>query len=108
MKLLYPRGSKGYFIKCFEVSIQISCLFFTFLFHHMQSLDIDLDKDLDSIAQTEPYIVVTGKPGDGRAQFYIYAEKMLTIESKSLRDAFFDLICSYYVFNISYPNSLKG
>ena len=30
------------------------------------------------------------------------------LESKSLRDAFIDLIAAYYVFDIAYPKSVAG
>ena len=73
-----------------------------------QSLDTDLEYDIDKISQREPYIVVTGRAGEECAQYFICAEKTLTTESKSLRDAFLDLICTYFVFNISYPKSIAG
>lgn len=74
----------------------------------LQTLDVELENDIDEVAQKEPYILITGKAGDKGAQYFICAEKKLTVESRSLRDAFLDLICTYYVFNISYPKSIAG
>jgi hypothetical protein len=51
---------------------------------------------------------VTGKPGEENAQYFVCVEKALLTESKSLRDAILDVICAYYVFDISYPRSLAG
>ena len=58
--------------------------------------------------QSEPYIVVAGKPGMDNAQFFIACEQSILFESKGLRDAFVDLIATYYVFNIAYPKSVCG
>ena len=74
----------------------------------LQTCDIDIDKEVEKEKQLEPYIVVAGKPGMDRTQFFIVCEQALLFESKSLRDAFVDLIATYYVFNISYPKSVCG
>ena len=58
--------------------------------------------------QSEPYIVVAGKPGMDNAQFFIACEQSILFESKGLRDAFVDLIATYYIFNIAYPKSVCG
>ena len=41
-------------------------------------------------------------------QFFIVCEQAILFESKSLRDAFIDLIATYFVFNIAYPKSVCG
>ena len=58
--------------------------------------------------QSEPYIVVAGKPGMDNAQFFIACEQSILFESKGLRDAFVDLIATYYIFNIAYPKSVES
>ena len=52
--------------------------------------------------------MVAGKPGMDNAQFFIACEQSILFESKGLRDAFVDLIATYYVFNIAYPKSVCG
>ena len=56
----------------------------------------------------EPFIAVTGKAGTEAAQYFIICENSVLLESKSLRDAFVDLIATYYVFDIAYPRSVAG
>lgn len=74
----------------------------------LQTCDIDVDKEVEKEKQSEPYIVVAGKPGLDNTQFFIACEQAILFESKSLRDALVDLIATYYVFNISYPKSVCG
>ncbi len=69
---------------------------------------MDLEFEIENIKQSEPFIAVTGKAGDENCQYFICAEQALTTESISLRDAFLDLICAYYVYNISYPKAISG
>ena len=38
-----------------------------------------------------------GQPGTDKAQFYVAAETMICIESKSVQDAIIDLIATYYI-----------
>lgn len=60
------------------------------------------------ISQAEPFIAVTAKAGTEAAQYFIICENSVLLESKSLRDAFVDLIATYYVFDIAYPRSVAG
>lgn len=71
-------------------------------------LQTDLEEIVGDTLQKEPYIVVTGEVGEETTQYFICAEKCLTTESISLCDAFLDLICTYYVFNVSYPKHITG
>lgn len=59
---------------------------------------------MSELSQAEPFIVVTSRGGTEAAQF-IY-EKSILLESKSLSDAFIDLVAAYYVFDIAYPKSV--
>ena len=68
---------------------------------------MDIEREVREISQAEPFIVVTGRPGTEVAQFFI-CEKSILLESKSLRDAFIDIIAAYYVFGIAYPKSVAG
>ena len=68
----------------------------------------DIEREVSELSQAEPFIAVTGRAGTEAAQFFIICEKSILLESKSLRDAFIDLIAAYYVFDIAYPKSVAG
>ena len=89
-----------------EVSIKVVllCQFKLIL----QTCDIDLDQEVEEINQSEPYIIVTGRPGEETSQYFISAENAITTESKTFRDALVDVISTYYVFDITYPKSVCG
>ena len=73
----------------------------------LQTLDVHVSETMEA-SQSEPYLVVMGQAGKERTQYFISAEGALNTESSSFRDALLDLMCYYYVFNISYPTSLSG
>ena len=77
------------------------------MFLILQTLDIDIGDSIHHL-QNEPFIVVLGGIGGENTQFFICAENALTTECMTLRDALQDLICYYYIFNISYPVSISG
>ena len=54
------------------------------------------------IDHVSPFIVITG---DKNAQFHVYSERMVIVESKSFFDCVIDLMCCYYVFDMVYPES---
>ena len=55
-----------------------------------------MDEQIIEIAQSEPFILVTGKPGMETSQIFICCEGQIFAESKSMKDALFDLIAVYY------------
>ena len=67
-----------------------------------------MEEELSQIEQAAPFIVITGIPGDENAQFFICGEKEVLMESKTLRDAIIDLICHYFIYDISYPKYLDS
>ena len=67
-----------------------------------------MGQEISAIEQAAPYIVITGVAGDENAQFYVYAEQQIVVESSTMRDAVLDLVASYFVFDISYPKSLSA
>ena len=69
---------------------------------------MDIEREVGGISQAEPFIAITGRAGTEAAQFFIICEKSILLESKSLRDAFIDLIAAYYVFDIAYPKSVAS
>lgn len=74
----------------------------------LQSTEADIDQEVAELDQSEPFIVVTGKPGTSTSQFYIYCESSFRVESKSLRDAIIDVMSVYFVLDISYPKPISG
>lgn len=67
-----------------------------------------MEQEISAIEQAAPYIVIIGAAGDENAQFYVYAERQIILESMAMRDAVVDLVASYFVFDISYPKSLSA
>ncbi|XP_065892726.1 uncharacterized protein [Dysidea avara] len=90
VKLLYPRGiGKGaVFLKIIE------------------SCDVDLGDELSDIQQSEPFLVVTSKPGTETSQMFVCCEGKLFLESKCIKEAILDLVSTYFVFDISYPKGI--
>ena len=73
-----------------------------------QTCDVNLNQEVEKISHNSPYIVITGKPGNENAQYFVCGEKMVLIESKSFLDCVIDLFCCYFVFDMVYPESLTG
>ena len=67
-----------------------------------------MEQEITAIEQAALYIAITGIAGDENAQFYVYSEQKIVLESSSMRDAVLDLAASYFVFDISYPRSLSA
>ena len=108
-KLLYPRGpiKGGQIVTYYEVSYTGTNLALIHQATPLQSCDISLENLLET-SQSEPFIAVLGKVGEVGTQYFICAEKDLIIQAKTLKDALLDLICSYYIFNISYPKTISA
>lgn len=70
----------------------------------LQTCDIDIEVELQGIAQAAPFIVVVGVPGEEICKLWICGEKVtFSSTPKTLRDAILDLISYYFVFNVTYP-----
>lgn len=69
---------------------------------------MDVDREVQQINQSEPYVLVTGKPGSENTQFFIVCEQAILLESKSVCDALVDVIATYYVFDMAYPKAVSG
>lgn len=108
MKLLYPRGATrgGLVVKYYEVCKEVELILESFLYF-AQTCDIDVDSELQDV-QREPFILVLGPVGQENTQYFICAERALTVECSSFREALLDLLCCYYVFNIQYPSTVSG
>ena len=72
----------------------------------MQTYDIDLDQEISKNEQSEPYVIILGKPETDQVQYFVCGEKTLICESKSILDSIVDLVSSYYLF--TYPTSISG
>ena len=75
----------------------------------LQSTEADIDQEVAKLDQSEPFVVVTGKPGTSTSQFYIYCESSFRVESKSLRDAIIDVMMqtSWHVMTTNKLGILK-
>ena len=58
---------------------------------------------MSQIVQAALFIVITGISGDENSQIFICIEKTVFQESKTILDAVIDLICFYFVYDITYP-----
>ena len=104
MKLLYPRGHTnrseifmkrfevclfvmlGYFL-CLSVYNNIHCIrmptiysvYNVILSCCFQTCDVNLKQEVEKISHNSPYIVITGKPGNENAQYFVCGEKMVLL-----------------------------
>ncbi len=76
--------------------------------HLLQDTDGNIEKTVATIKQAAPWLALFGKPGTENAQFFIVAESVIRSESKTLLEAFLDLIATYYVYDIAYPKALAA
>ena len=74
----------------------------------LQCCDVDIDSEVSSVTQSEPFLLLTGEPGIENCQVFICCEAELYIESKSIKDALVDLISTYFVFDIVYPKNFRN
>ena len=58
----------------------------------------DVELDVDRTHQLEPFAMVVGEIGSADAQFLLYVETNLVVESKGFIDAIFDIIETYFNF----------
>ena len=72
----------------------------------VQTCDVNLTEEVRNIRHSPPYIAITGRPGDDDAQYFLCCEQSILIESKSFLDVIIDMMSSYYVFDINYPQHL--
>lgn len=70
---------------------------------NLQDTDIDIEDEIQNVAEVSPYIVVLGDISG--CQYFIVCEKEVLVEAKSMKDAIIDLMAAFYVFDIAYPKS---
>jgi len=70
-------------------------------FQEKPSEDISVEENLQKIKQNEPYIL---KATDD--QYFIVIERQITTEHTKFLDAVTSLICTYFVYDISYSKVL--
>ena len=63
---------------------------------------------MSEIEQSAPFVLFTGMSGEENVQFHVCCEKLIFLESKSVKDAMIDLIAAYVVFDITYPKSISA
>ena len=64
---------------------------------------MNVDDEVAAIDQTEPYLVVTGHPGEELSQTFVCCEKRVFVTSKSVQDGLMDLMAVYFTFDITFP-----
>ena len=69
---------------------------------------MNVEDEVLKISCNSPYLVFQGQPGTENAQFYVAAENMICIESKSVQDAMIDLIATYYTYDMEYPKPIAA
>ena len=67
-----------------------------------------MDSEVRSVDQAEPFLVITGMPGEEQSQVFTCDEGSLLLELRSIKDSLIDLIATYYAFDISYPKCLNS
>ena len=77
-------------------------------FIFMQRCDIDVDAAISAIGQSEPFLVITGRPGDEGSRVFISCEGEIFVSSKSVIDGMLDLMAIYFSFDITYPKSTSS
>ena len=66
---------------------------------------MNLKQEIQDIAHSAPYIVISGNLEEDNTQFFVCAEQRILLESNTVKDAILDMIASYFVFDISYSKS---
>ena len=60
----------------------------------------DVELTLDCTSQLEPFALVLGEVGTSNTQFLLYVERQMILEPKSFIDIIFDIIGTYFNFDI--------
>ncbi len=72
----------------------------------MQTLDVDLSEEASH--QLEPYALITGDIGSASANYFLATENNIILESKTFIDGIFDVVGTYFNFNICYSKQLHA
>jgi hypothetical protein len=72
---------------------------------NMQSKDANIQEEITTISQKEPYILVIGQPG-GMAEYLIIFEGTVIFEEEEFLKSIILLFAVYYNFNVVYVRSL--
>ncbi len=72
----------------------------------LQTNDVQLDAH--HTVQLEPFGMVVGEVGSGEAQYLLYVERRVILESKGFIELILDLIGAYFNFQIQYMKSLSS
>jgi len=62
-----------------------------------------VDGEVAAIGRTEPYLVITGRPGEEASQTFVCCEKRVFVTSRSVQDGIMDLMAVYFTFDITFP-----
>ena len=68
----------------------------------------DADLSLEASTQLEPFVLVIGEIGTANATYLLAVESEIILESKTFIDAIFDVIGTYFNFDICYSKQLTS
>ncbi len=70
-----------------------------------QTADVDLG--LEASIQLEPFFLIVGQIGSVECNYLLVAENEIILESKSFLEAIFDVMGTYFHYNICYSKQLN-
>ena len=63
-----------------------------------------MDSKVATINQIEPYLVITGRPGEVVSQTFVCCEKWVFVTSRSVQDDLMDLMAVDFMFDVTFPS----
>ncbi len=67
----------------------------------------DVDLGLEASIQLEPFVLIVGQIGSVECNYLLVAENEIILESKSFLEAIFDVMGTYFHYNICYSKQLN-
>ena len=93
-------------MKIFEVFCRHALNSITY-FLLLQTADVNVDDEVAKITQSEPYMLLTGSLGEMSSQIFICCEQSVYLKDlKNIKEATYQLIATYFVYDIQYPKPL--
>ena len=66
-------------------------------------MDCDVESVVNQINQSEAYVLATPTCTADSKLYHLIVDHVFMFSTENLRDALIDIICYYYVLDISYP-----
>ena len=64
--------------------------------HEFIFMQRDVDSAVSTVGQSEPFLIITGHPGDEGSRVFISCEREIFVSSKSVIDGMLDLMAIYF------------